>query len=371
MVTYGKSYAEVIQNNNLLFSELKKSKETSKIQNFSSIGGIVFSDEIQKQKINDWKSFWNAEKVSNLKNALISNGSKYGFKPSTYDRFYQTITQQFNSIPFEEYAKVKSFFLEEFVSKKDNFYTISTLVKVPNEKRDLFVKNIKSQKSIVVIDRKETNETFLSALKSNFENLVNYSFLIIFIVLFIAFRRIELVIVSIIPILISWIFTTGIMGMFDIQFNVINIIVCTLIFGIGVDYSIFMTMALQKEHTFGKPELPTYRTSILLSVATTILGIGVLIIAKHPALKSIALVGIIGIFSALLITFIIQPLVFHFFVTSQTKKGNPPFEIKRLIHSALSFTYYGLGGFVLSVLGTLFIKIIPIPKKKKCKLFII
>lgn len=369
LVTYGKSYDEVIQNNNLLFSELKNSKETSKIQNFSSIGGIVFSKEIQKQKINDWKSFWDAEKVSRLKEALISNGSKYGFKPTTYDRFYQTITQQFNTISFEEYTKVKSFFLEEFVSKKDNFYTISTLVKVPNEKRDLFVKNIKSKKNIVVIDRKETNETFLSTLKSNFENLVDYSFLIIFLVLFVAFRRIELVIVSIIPIFISWIFTTGIMGMFDIQFNVINIIVCTLIFGIGVDYSIFMTMALQKEHTFGKPELPTYRTSILLSVATTILGIGVLIIAKHPALKSIALVGIIGIFSALLITFIIQPLVFYFFVTSQTKKGNPPFEIKRLIHSALSFTYYGLGGFILSVFGTLFIKIVPIAKKKKMQAF--
>ena len=77
--------------------------------------------------------------------------------------------------------------------------------------------------------------------------------------------------------MISWVFTTGIMAVFGIQFNVINIIVCTLIFGIGVDYSIFMTMALQKEHTYGKIELPTYRTSILLSVATTILGIGVLI----------------------------------------------------------------------------------------------
>ena len=75
-----------------------------------------------------------------------------------------------------------------------------------------------------------------------------------------------------------------------------------------------MTIALQKEHTFGKIELPTYRTSILLSVATTILGIGVLIFAKHPALKSISLIAIIGIFSALLMTFIIQPLVFNFFV---------------------------------------------------------
>ncbi|GAW89010.1 hypothetical protein FPS14_contig00014-0011 [Flavobacterium psychrophilum] len=276
-------------------------------------------------------------KKSNLKNNLISNGNKYGFKENTFSAFYETLNQNFSAISFQEYAKVKSFFLDEFVANKRGFYTVSTLVKVPNDKRNSFVTGIKKQPNTVVIDRQETNEVFLNTLKSNFQNLENYSFMIIFLVLFIAFRRLELAIVSIIPILISWIFTTGIMGIFEIQFNVINIIVCTLIFGIGVDYSIFMTMALQKEHTFGKTELPTYKTSILLSVATTILGIGVLIFAKHPALKSIALIGIIGIFSALIITFVIQPLVFAFFVTNRTKKGKQPFELRSFIHGILSF----------------------------------
>jgi 1-acyl-sn-glycerol-3-phosphate acyltransferase len=169
--------------------------------------------------------------------------------------------------------------------------------------------------------------------------------------------------------MISWIFTTGIMGMFGLQFNVVNIIVCTLIFGIGVDYSIFMTSALQKEYTFNKTQLPSYRASILLSVATTILGIGVLLFAKHPALKSISIISVIGIFSALLITFVLQPLVFNFFVTHRVKKGQPPFEIRRLLHSILSFTYYGLGGFLLSLVSVLLMKILPISKKSKLKAF--
>ncbi|MEN9489427.1 MAG: hypothetical protein RL494_1692 [Bacteroidota bacterium] len=369
LVTHANSYEEGIANNNKLFAVLEQDKKEGKIQNFSSIGGLVFSTAIQKQKIKDWTTFWTTEKKGSLKNNLVANGAKFGFKENTFSSFYETLNQKFIPIPFAEYAKVKSFFLEEFVAAKNGFYTVSTLVTVPNSKRDSFVSAIKENPNTVVIDRKETNETFLKTLKINFENLVNYSFVIIFFVLFLAFRRIELVIVSIIPILISWIFTTGIMGIFGIQFNVINIIVCTLIFGIGVDYSIFMTMALQKEHTFGKPELPTYRTSILLSVATTILGIGVLIFAKHPALKSVALIGIIGIFSTLLITFVIQPLVFHFFVYFQTKKGNPPFEIKRFIHSLLSFMYYGLGGLILSFIGAFLVKVLPLSRKKKLQGF--
>lgn len=369
LATYGESYEEVLASNNKLFATLESDKKASQILNFSSIGGIVFSAEMQRQKIQEWNDFWDTQKKLELRNMLIANGNRFGFKANSFSRFYETLDKKFLPITFRDYAKVKSFFLEEFVAQKNGFYTVSTLVKVPIDKRDAFVNEIKKQANIVVIDRQEANETFLGSLKTNFENLVDYSFIAIFFILVFAFRRIELVIVSIIPILISWLFTTGIMGLFGLQFNVVNIIVCTLIFGIGVDYSIFMTTALQKEHTFGKTQLPSYRTSILLSVATTILGIGVLIFAKHPALKSISMISIIGIFSALLITFILQPLVFNFFVTNRVKKGQAPFEIKRLLHSILSFTYYGLGGFLLSIISVLLIKIIPFSKKLKLKAF--
>jgi 1-acyl-sn-glycerol-3-phosphate acyltransferase len=369
LATYGKSYDEVVANNNALFVALEKDKETKGVLNFSSIGGIVFSAEVQKQKIQEWNAFWSSKRKSNLTQTLISEGNQYGFKETTFSGFYELLNKSFSPITIDEYLKVKSFFLDEFVAQKNGFYTISTLVKVTNKKRDDFVNQIKKQPNLVVIDRQQTNETFLGTLKKNFEDLVNYSFIAVFFVLLFAFRKIELAIVSIIPILISWIFTTGLMGMFGLQFNVVNIIVCTLIFGIGVDYSIFMTSALQKEYTFGKSELPSYRTSILLSVATTILGIGVLIFAKHPALKSISLIAIIGIFSTLMLTFILQPLVFHFFVTNRVKNGKAPFEIRRLLHSTLSFTYFGLGGFLLSIMSVVLMKILPFSKKIKFKVF--
>jgi uncharacterized protein len=369
IATYGDSYESVLKNNNTVFNTLTNDKKSAQIVNFSSIGGIVFSTAMQNQKIQQWNNFWDNAKKTALKASLIKNGLAFGFKSNSYYAFYENLDKKFENISIDDYAKVKSFFINEFVAQKKGFYTISSLVKVSKEKRDIFVNNIKKLPNLVVIDRVETNETFLGNLKRNFEDLINYSFIAIFFILLLAFKRIELVIISMIPILVSWIFTTGLMGMFGIQFNVINIIVCTLIFGIGVDYSIFMTTALQKEHTNGSIQLPTYRTSIMLSVATTILGIGVLVFAKHPALRSISIIAIIGIFSSLLITFIIQPLVFNFFVTNRVKKGLPPFEIKRLIHSTLSFIYYGLGGFILSIVSVALIKILPFSKKSKLRTF--
>ncbi|WP_348799556.1 1-acyl-sn-glycerol-3-phosphate acyltransferase [Flavobacterium adhaerens] len=369
LATYGNSYEEVIANNNDLFKTLEKRKSDNEILNFSSVGGIVFSIQGQQQKIKEWEDFWDAQKKGNLKQSLINEGNQYGFKSDAFLGFYELLEKRFQPIAISEYFQVKALYIDEFIAQKNGFFTISTLVKVSNANRDSFVNQIKTQDHLVVIDRQQINETFLGALKKNFSDLVNYSFIAVFLVLVFAFRKIELVIITIIPIIISWIFTSGLMGMFGLEFNVVNIIVCTLIFGIGVDYSIFMTSALQKEFTFGKAELPSYRTSIILSVATTILGIGVLIFAKHPALKSISFIAIIGIFSALFISFVIQPLVFHFFVTNRVNKRKEPFGILNLILSSLSFAYFGVGCIVISLIGSICIKILPFPMKMKLKAF--
>ena len=369
LVTYGNSYDKVLDQNNTLFSELQTYKNKEHIANYSSIGGIVLSQKQQQQKISDWNLFWDANKKEHLKSALIANGNSLGFKETTFSQFYETLKYPFQPVAFEKYLGVEAFFIDEFVAHKNDFYTVSTLVKIPNANRDFFVNKIKKIPNTVIIDRQQTNETFLGTLKLSFERLVDYSFIAIFLILWLAFRRIELVIVSIVPIVFSWIFTSGVMGVLGLQFNIVNIIVCTLIFGIGVDYSIFMTTALQKENTFGTQELKTYKTSILLSVVTTILGIGVLIFAKHPALHSIALIAIIGIGSALLVTFTIQPLVFHFFVTNRVKKGQPPFQFRSLIHGILSFIYYGLGGLLMSIFSMTLMVIIPLSQKIKMKGF--
>lgn len=369
LASYGTSTESVIAQSNSLFNELEKSQLNKEIISFSSIGGVVFSAEKQEQKIQNWNTFWTVEKKAALQKQLIQEGNQYGFKPTTFDAFYQLLDKSFAPVSIAEYANVKSLMINEFMNEKNGFYTVSTLVKIPNESRDAFVKNIKKIPNLMVIDRQQTNETFLGTLKDNFENLVDYSFLAVLVLLFLAFRRIELAFVSAVPIILSWVFTLGIMGLFGLEFNIFNIIVCTLIFGIGVDYSIFMTSALQKQYTYQTNELPTYKTSILLSVATTIIGIGVLIFAKHPALKSIALIAIIGIFSALVITFVVQPLVFQFIATNRAKRGVAPLQFRSFIHGVVSFIYFGLGGFLLSMVSLILLKIIPLNEKTKMKGF--
>src|SRR5690606_10541254 len=215
-----------------------------------------------RQKIEKWNDFWQTDRKENLKQNLIESGEKVGFKPETHNRFYALLNENPQTVSWDDYTNIPTFFTEEYTSEKDNFFTITSTVKVVDEKRADFIKSLSEKENeVIIIDRQQLNETFLGHLKDDFNRLINYSFVAVILILWYFFRRFELVLISLVPITITGFITMGIMGLFDIQLNIFSTIVTTLIFGHGIDFTIFMTSALQKEYTHGKSELTTYRTS--------------------------------------------------------------------------------------------------------------
>jgi 1-acyl-sn-glycerol-3-phosphate acyltransferase len=193
------------------------------------------------------------------------------------------------------------------------------------------------------------------------------SFLAIFVIMFIFFRRIELALLAMIPIVCTGLITAGIMALLGIELNVFSTIVTTLILGLGIDFSIFMTSGLQLRFTTGKNELSIYRTSILLAVLTTLLALGALIFAKHPALTSISWASIIGVLSALFMTFVLYPRLFYWLIERPQQNGKAPTSLRELINALFSFTFYGIGGVFYSLFGIAYMKLMPIALEKKKK----
>ncbi|MFD2822403.1 MMPL family transporter [Lacinutrix iliipiscaria] len=366
LAAYGNSKQEALQVNDAIHPLLEGLLHKNKIIDFSSIGSLIQSQVLQKEKIKSWNTFWSSENKAATKQNLISSGQTLGFKSTTFNRFYDLLDAEFKPLSIEDFKALKTISTNDYITSKDDFTTVTTLVKVQDENVEQLVDTFKDFKQTIVVDRKHMNETFLGNLKTDFNRLVLYSSIVVFILLLFFYRSFSLTIVTAIPIALTWLLTIGLMGLFGIQFNIFNIIISTFIFGLGIDYCIFITNGLLHEYRTGERALPTHKTSIILSVITTILGVGVLIFAKHPALYSISLVSIIGILSALIIAFSFQPLLFRLFIGSQTKR---PITFRLFVHSVLSFGYYGLGGFLLSLISVILIPIIPISKKIKMSWF--
>ena len=144
---------------------------------------------------------------------------------------------------------------------------------------------------------------------------------IVFFFLWASFRSLPLALLSFLPMAVSWLWILGIMALLGIQFNIINIILSTFIFGQGDDYTIFMTEGTLYEYKHRRPMLASYRRAIILSALIMFIGIGSLIIARHPALHSLAEVTIVGMFSVVLMAFVIPPMVFRLWIRFCNKKS--------------------------------------------------
>lgn len=314
IVAYGEDSERVLQINDSIFNQLTLLKKAHAILDFNSIGALVSSDKKQANQIKTWQNFWTEQTKTQTQQFLTESGTSFGFKDTSFNEFYELLDKDFSILDIDKFSEASSFPITDFMSLQDDFKTIHSVVKV-NENQIAAIKgSFQNNKNIAVIDRQHMNEDLLGDLKTDFNHLVRYSLLLIFVVLLVFYKNFKLTLVTIIPILMSWFLTLGLMGILSLEFNIFNIIISTFIFGLGVDYSIFMTNGLQRQQLNSIGKIATYKTSVILSVITTILGVGVLIFAKHPALQSLAFVSIIGIVSALFITFTIQPLLFKFFI---------------------------------------------------------
>ncbi|AZA91365.1 2-acyl-glycerophospho-ethanolamine acyltransferase [Chryseobacterium nakagawai] len=355
-ISYGNSEEQALARNSQLNTFLEQEKKEGKILSYNSIGSIVLSEKDQQKKIEEWKRFWNDNKKNQTVSELISNGNKFGFNSSAFDNFNEVLNKNYSTLGIKDYEKVKALQISEFMSNENGFYTVSNVVKVDEKKRDAFIKDIEKKHDAIAIDRQQMNENFLGLLKRDFNTLINYSLLAIVLTIIVFFRNFELTVLTMFPIVLTGVVTAGILYFLGLELNIFSTVVCTLVFGVGDDFSIFLTQAMQKEHTTGKNELPTYRTSIILAVFTTILSIGSLIFAKHPALHSLALVALIGMFSVIIITSTLYPFWFRLLITNRAKKGLSPITFRLLIVSLFSFLYYGLGGMIFSAIGSFFVK---------------
>ncbi len=369
IASYGVDFEEALHANSQLFHQLKQAESQDEILSFASIGGILLSEKEQSEKIMRWNQFWTEERKENLEKQLISEGRKYGFKENTFAPFYARLNEEFSTEKLEKNEVLKDLFLNEFIKSEEGLVTITSSLKTDNPNLENVLKKFSSEKNTLVIDRKQLSETFLSNLEADFDKLFFISSIVIFIILFLFFGSLELTLITNIPIFAGWLVTLGMMGLFDLNFNAFNIIITTLIFGLGVDYSIFVTRGLIEKYTYGKDEMPAFKSGILMSALATILCFGVLVFAKHPAIYSISWIPIIGLTVVVLMSFTIQPWLFRFYIQKPQDKGNTPRTILNVIYTFFTFGYFFVAGFILNLLAQIFLPVIPVSKKKKFGVF--
>jgi 1-acyl-sn-glycerol-3-phosphate acyltransferase len=366
VVARGKNLQEALRNNEHLMVKGSEMQKNGTVASFSSPGSMLFSDSLQLERIARWNSFWTVERKKSFLNHFEESAVSTGFKKSSFAGFTEIITREYTTIDSTDFNLLKNYFYANNISSSEGFSTIVSEIKVDNQNKVSVEEQVDALRGIIVMDRKSLLSGMVSTLGKDFNFIANVSLSLILVILIIAFGRIELGFITFIPIFLSWVWTMGIMALTGIKFNIFNIIISSFITGLGIDYSIYIMQGLVQGLKGNDKNLLSYKTCILISVMISISGTGVMILAKHPALKSIALISIIGLLSVVIISYTFEIIFFRWLVSKKGKSRVLPVTLTDILVTVGTLC----GGIVLSIFLNLVLFItvpLPIPKKTKKK----
>jgi predicted exporter len=291
-------------------------KNAGLIVSHQGVSRFLPSKTEQAERIRRWNE-WLDEHPQFL-NDLNAAAPKYGFAEEAFSDFADIIHSEYTPHSFDYFLPLTSGAFAGNVSQAAGGSTIAEVLTVRKE-------DVQKVKAVLpdAFDIVSLNSAVADSLSDDFNYVGWACSLIVFLFLWLSFRRLELAIISFIPMAVSWIWILGIMAILGIKFNIVNIILATFIFGQGDDYTIFMTEGCISEYVRGKPVFASYKRSIILSALIMFIGIGSLIFARHPALHSLAEVTIIGMFSVVLMAYLIPPLLFKWWMKASQKPPDP------------------------------------------------
>lgn len=347
---------------------IQQLKQQGKIRNSINPVLLLPSEKEQTIRIQRWQNFWNEERVSSTLKIVSKEASAAGFSATAFDGFAQTLQKEYDHFDGDAKGFLKQLFPNAISEKDGAHYAIASLKIEPDARKEV-LKALDANKQVITTDRQSVSERLLDLLKKDFNKILLYSGALVFLALLIAYGRIELALISFLPMALTWVWILGIMSLVGLKFNIVNIIISTLIFGLGDDYSIFMMDSLLEKYRTGKNNISAARSAVYLSVMTTIIGLGTLIFAKHPALQSIAAIAILGLVCVVFVSQVLQPFLFNFMIQRRADKGFMPFTLWSLIKSTFSFIYFFTGCMLVTLAGFILVGLQPFGKARSKYMF--
>jgi 1-acyl-sn-glycerol-3-phosphate acyltransferase len=364
IVTEGKDLEDALRHSERIAPVLHHMKQQGVISKVSSVSSFIVSDSLQHVRVNQWNNYWSFDKKALLQQTLQQEGEKLKFSQVIYKNFDSLLNKNYKPATHQDLHSIRTNFFDDYITEKTGSASIVTLAKVDPAKKDILYQTLSPYANVHALDKQMLTNMFVKFVNADFNFIVTFTSALVFIALLIAYGRLELTLITFVPMLISWIWILGIMAIAGIEFNIVNVMVSTFIFGLGDDYSIFIMDGLQQEYRTGRDTLPSIKTSIFLSAITTISGLGVLIFAQHPALKSIAAISIIGIVCVFVMSQTIMPFFFRMMISGPASRGETPRTAWGTLKSCVPYTYFTLGAFVFTVLGFIMFRLLPFNREK-------
>ncbi len=252
-----------------------------------------------------WRAFWTPARIASLRKRLAAAGKTLGFAPQAFRPFLAKLqspsVQIMNNIP-------EAFFPLLNIARAaggDGWVQVGTVTAGPAYDGRRFFERYGPLAR--VFDPTLFSEELGSVLFHTFLKMLAIigACVVVFLLLF--FVDVRLTLIALLPVVFAFVSTLGTLHLLGRSLDIPGLMLAIVVFGMGIDYSLFLVRAFQR---YGDPNRPSFvliRTSVLLAAASTMVGFGALCTAEHSMLQSVGVTSLLGIGYSFLGAFAILP----------------------------------------------------------------
>ena len=339
----GKTMEEALRNFALLRHKLDSLQALGLVKDYTPTDRIFIPLDRQQRNIDAWRAYWTAaapgastvpggfaagaaSRLSLARSLIAATAPQAGLRPEAFSPFFDLCTADYEPDALYEAGIIPEGYQSTLMEQTyGGDYLCFTSVRCANDSvrsADSDYRRICDavckEPNLMVLDTYYYTTDTLLKLNSDFNTLQWLSMAFVFIVLLVSFRfNLKHTVLGFAPILISWLMVLGMMALAGMRFNLINIIISTFIFGIGVDYSIFIMQGLLSPKSEGAEAvdagriLLAHKSAIFFSVVVLVVTVGSMLLAVHPAIRSVGFATIVGLVSAVVLCYVVQPAAYR------------------------------------------------------------
>lgn len=313
----GKTMEEAVEKFAILDHKLDSMQQLGLVKSYTRTNQIFVPMRVQQERIQAWKNFWSQDRLAKVRTLIAQTAPQADLNAEAFDTFFTMATNEYEPDSLYAAGLIPEGYQSTMMEQSyGGDYLCFTSVRCKNDSvrsnESDYIRicdAIASNPNLLVLDTYYYTTDTLLQMNDDFNVLQWLSMLFVFVVLLLSFHfNLKHTLLGFMPILLSWLIVLGAMVLFEVRFNLISIIISTFIFGIGVDYSIFVMNGLISDKD---NKLQYHKTAILLSAVTLLTTVSSMLIATHPAIRSVGFSTLVGLLSAVILAYVLQPAVYR------------------------------------------------------------
>ena len=316
----GSDTEAALATNDLVFRSLKADLPGARVV---SMAPLFPSAADQEQNYARWTRFWKGAEGRAVLDTLSRESASLGFLPDAFSPFIEGLRASPRPITLESLGEAGLGGLADaLILREPGGVNVLTLVSDLPGLKELTARQPLASYRTRVVSPSSFREALSREIVRNFTWYVIVAFLAIVFILILLFRNLKKTGYVLIPVVTGMIYMLGAMGCLDIRFNIFNIVAAILVIGLAVDLGIFMIYRVTEGHDRSTD------IAVLLSGLTTVASIGMLVLARHPALHSIGTTVLLGLAGAIPSALLVIPALYYLCAErgdGQTKGGRAGF----------------------------------------------